>query len=95
MRVISRRPLVEFAEKHPQARTGLDAWYHVTRHAKWKSLVDVRQVYPHADLVRELTVFNIAGNKYRLITHIRYRRQIVYIRAVLTHAEYDKGGWKR
>jgi mRNA interferase HigB len=95
MRVISRRTLREFWGKHPQAKTSLEAWYHVVHHAKWKSLVEVRHVYPHADLVGELTVFNIAGNHYRLITDIQYGRQIIYIQAILTHAEYDKGGWKR
>ncbi len=95
MRVISRRPLREFAGKHPQAKTSLDAWYQATRHATWKSLADVRRMYPHADLVEGLTVFNIAGNRYRLITSIDYRKQTVYIGSVLTHAEYDKGGWKQ
>ena len=90
MRVISRVALREFAEKHPQARTPLDAWDHTARHARWQSLVDVRKVYPHADLVGELTVFNIAGNKYRLSTHINYHTQIVYLRKVQTHAEYSK-----
>jgi mRNA interferase HigB len=95
MRVISRRRLVEFADKHPQARVPLDHWYHAARQAAWQSLADVRRVYPHADLVGTLTVFNIAGNKYRLMTSINYQTQIIYIRTVQTHAEYDKGGRKR
>jgi mRNA interferase HigB len=95
MRVISRRRLREFAEKHPRARAPLDHWYHATRQATWKSFVDVRRMYPHADLVGGLTVFNIAGNHYRLSTSINYQTQIVYIRKVQTHPEYDKGGRER
>jgi mRNA interferase HigB len=86
MRMISRRMLREFSGKHPQAKTSLDAWYHVATHATWTSLADVKRVYPQADLVAGLTVFNISGNHYRLITHMHYKRQIIYIRTVLTHA---------
>jgi len=57
--------------------------------------MDVRQVYPQADAVGELTVFNIKGNAYRLIVKIEYRWEQIYIRRVLTHAEYDKGDWKQ
>jgi len=94
MRVISRRRLQDFSGKYPQAKKNLDAWYHVVKHATWASLTEVRQVYPAADFVKGLTVFDISGNHYRLITHILYKRQIVYIRDVLTHAEYTKGKWK-
>ena len=92
--MISRRMLREFSGRHPEAKTSLDAWYHVATHATWTSLADVKQVYPQADFVAGLTVFNISGNHYRLITHIVYRYQTIYIKAVLTHAEYDKGKWK-
>jgi mRNA interferase HigB len=94
MRVISRKALREFAERHEQAKGSLDAWYHTARHATWGSLVDVKAVYSHADLVGELTVFNISGNRYRLITYINYSSQKIFIKTVLTHAEYDKGEWK-
>ena len=69
-------------------------WYLVTKRAKWKNLADARCDFPHADLVGMFTVFNIGGNKYRLISAIKYRWQIVYIRRVLTHREYDKEKWK-
>jgi len=69
------------------------------REAKWDNLQDVRRVYPHADTVMvksgsSVTVFNIGGNKYRLITAIHYNRQRVYILAFLRHAEYSKDFWK-
>jgi len=95
MRIISRRALREFAERHPQAKGSLDAWYHTARHANWDSLVDVKAVYRHADLVGEMTVFNISGNHYRLSVLILYKRKTIYIKKVETHSEYDKKGKKR
>lgn len=94
MRVISRRKLREFWEKHDDAQTSLLLWYQRTTDAQWQNLADVRQVFPSADIVGNLTVFNIGGNKYRLITFIDYESQIVFTRNVLTHAEYDKEKWK-
>jgi len=63
--------------------------------ARWTSLADVRRFYPAADVVGQYTVFNIKGNDYRVVTYINYRSQTVYVRHVLTHAEYSKGRWKR
>jgi mRNA interferase HigB len=94
MRVIGRKVLEDFSKKHPQAKKNLDAWYTVTKDATWASLVEVRRVYPSADFVSGLTVFNISGNNYRLIVRIHYKAQIVYLDRVLTHAEYTKGRWK-
>lgn len=67
--------------------------------AGWRSPQDVKRTYAHADSVRAragetLTVFNLGGNKYRLIARIRYDYQLVNVRAVLTHSEYDSGDWK-
>ena len=56
--------------------------------------MDARRDFRHADAVGGYTVFNIAANKYHLVTRIKYRWQVVYVRQVLTHAEYEKGGWK-
>jgi mRNA interferase HigB len=92
--VISRPALNGFAAKHPDSKTALDAWYKAARRARWRSLHEVRQVYPHADLVGTCTVFNIAGNKYRLVTKIKYAGQVIYIRQVLTHPEYNRRRWK-
>jgi mRNA interferase HigB len=86
--------LNRFALKHPDAAESLDNWYRRAGKARWEHLVDVRRDYPHADLVGNCTVFNVAGNKYRLVTWIRYDEQTIYTRLVITHAEYDKGGWK-
>ncbi len=99
MRVISLKPLREFWERHSDAEDPLRFWYKTATNAAWSSLRDVRQTYPHADGVRAsagdtLTVFNIAGNKYRLVARIRYDYQLINVRAVLTHQEYDEGRWK-
>jgi mRNA interferase HigB len=61
----------------------------------WKDLAEVRGIFPLADIVGEFTVFNIKGNAYRLITEVNYRTGRVFLRHVLTHAEYDRGGWRK
>jgi mRNA interferase HigB len=93
--VITRRALKEFAAIHKGAEKPLDSWYSVSKKAHWQSIADVRVNYPHADAVGRCTVFNISGNKYRLIVKIEYKLQTIYIKHVLTHAEYDKEDWKR
>jgi len=93
VRVLSRKAIREFARIHPEAIEPLAHWYLVARRASWTSLADVRGDFRHSDLGGRYTVFNIGGNNLRLIATIKYRWQVVYIRAILTHAEYDKGAW--
>ena len=90
MRIISRRPLREFQTRHTPALAPLEHWYRVALHAVWTNLVEVRRDFPHADPVGALTIFNIHGNGYRLITRIDYRRQKIFVVEVLTHAEYSR-----
>ena len=94
MRIISRKALREFWEVYPDAEQPLEDWYRITKHAAWSNLAQTRSDFPHADPVGDCTVFNIGGNKYRLITNIRYNKQRVYIIHVLTHKDYDKEKWK-
>jgi mRNA interferase HigB len=94
MRIISRKALREFWEDHPKAQSGLLLWYDRITDATFKTFNDVRQIFSSADLVGNFVVFNISGNRYRLITYIDYEYQIIFIRSVLTHAEYDKEKWK-
>lgn len=99
VRVISLKTLREFWESHADAEVPLREWYKLAQRADWSSLQEVRADLPHADGVKTksdevLTVFNIGGNKYRLITRIRYDYRLINIREVLTHPEYDKGNWK-
>ena len=70
-------------------------WYRVAKRARWANLAEIRADFRSADSVAGYTVFNIAGNKYRLIVVIQYRWQVIYIRQILTHSEYDRGRWKR
>ena len=94
MHILSRKRLLEFSQEHADASTPLDNWYRVAKGASWRNLDEVRQVYPSADAVGNFTVFNIKGNDYRLIVDIVYSTQRIYIKYVLTHAEYDKDKWK-
>ena len=94
MRIISKTAVTEFSKTHKDAVESLLHWHGVTKRAAWKQLVDVRADFPHADAVDIFTVFNISGNKYRLVSAIKYRWRIVYIRHILTHTEYDEGKWK-
>ena len=94
MNVISFRRIREFTSAHRDAGLSLKAWFTTVKKSRWHNLAEVKQVYPTADVVARYTVFNIKGNKYRLITRIVYRSQTVFVVAVMTHAEYDMRKWK-
>jgi mRNA interferase HigB len=87
--------LIEFAEKHPDARVPLSHWYTIVRKTEYASFAELRITFPSADQVGKFTVFNISGNKFGLIVAIHYNRKKVYIRHVLTHAEYSRERWRR
>lgn len=95
MHVISRKRLREAADRYPELESPLDVWYRIAKRADWASLTDVRKTFASADAVERWTIFNIKGNDFRLITEINYRGQRIYVRHVLTHAEYDREKWKR
>jgi len=95
MHVIAKPALVEFWKKHPDAEGPIQAWHRVMETENFSDFNDLRKTFASADYVGGLTVFDIGGNKYRLIAAIHYNRRKVYVRAVLTHAEYDRGRWKR
>jgi len=91
MRVISRKALRAFWERHPDARQALQAWYADVKRAKWRTPGDIKRIYRNASFVADdRVVFNIKGNRYRLIVAVQYQFGIVYIRFVGTHSEYDK-----
>jgi mRNA interferase HigB len=94
VRIIAKKALKGFAERHSTCESALNTWYEIASKANWASLDAVRQTFPSADAVGNKTVFNIKGNTYRLITAIHYNTQTIYVREFLTHAEYDKGDWK-
>ena len=95
MRIIKRGALVEFWQQHPDAKASLASWFGVVKKATWKTPAEMRAVYGNADLVGRRTIFNIAGNKYRLIARVNYQTQRVFVLYILTHAEYDRGDWKQ
>jgi mRNA interferase HigB len=94
MHVISRKKLKEAAEWRSELEGPLDVWFRIAKKASWKSLPDARRTFSTADAVGKWTVFNIKGNHYRLIAEVNYPYGRIYIRHVLTHAEYERGGWK-
>jgi mRNA interferase HigB len=94
MHVISRKRLNEFAEQYPGTKTALAYWYALVKGKAFSSFPELKSTFPTADRVGKLTVFNVGGNKVRVITAIHYNRKRIYIRAVLTHEEYDRGRWK-
>ncbi len=95
MHVITRKRLIDFAAKHPNTSSALDVWYRIVKQSKITSFSNLRKIFPGADKVGDLTVFNIGGNKVRLIAAIHYNTQCLYVRYVLTHKEYDKEKWKQ
>ena len=94
VRVISERRIQEFGGKYSDAKLALANWKRAVRAARWKSQADVKAQFHDSDLVGEKTVFNVANNRYRMVALVAFRTQIVYIKQILTHKEYDKGQWK-
>lgn len=91
VRVIAKPVLREFWMKHPEVEQQLKSWYLEATQASWKAPQDIKRDYPSASILAEnRVVFNIKGNKYRLIVKINYSYQMVWIRFIGTHAEYDK-----
>lgn len=91
MRIITYKRIQEFSEKHSDVANSLNFWYHTTKSKEWNSFNDIKKDFPSTDYVgNNRFVFNIKGNKYRLIVIISFNAKKVYIRFIGTHAEYDK-----
>lgn len=91
MRIISRKALKDFARRFPDAEGQLDAWYHEVKKAKWQTHPDIKEKYRSASILKyNRVVFNICGNKYRIVVKTNYQSGIVFIRFVGTHAEYNQ-----
>ena len=93
MRVIAKKTLVKFWEDNPQysdAREPLEAWYREVKQEHWTSPADIKAKYGSASILQSgRVIFNIAGNKYRLVVKINYPAEIIYIRFIGTHKQYD------
>ena len=94
MHVVSHKAIRIFCREHPDASNGLNRWYKVAKRATWASFVEVKQSFNTADFVAPYIVFDVGGNQYRLIAEINFRRQVLFIRSIMTHKEYGKGAWK-
>jgi mRNA interferase HigB len=95
MHVISRKALRKFWEQYPDSESALSRWFKIMQWSDFNSIEALRATFPSADKVGDLIVFNIGGNKYRLIASVHFNRGKVYIRHVLTHRDYDRGTWKQ
>lgn len=95
MNVISRRTLLGYAEVHGDAAGELAAWFAVARRSDWRSLIEVRSMFSDADQYKNLLIFNIRHNSYRLIVKVDYRARLLMIKAFLTHKQYERDGWKK
>lgn len=95
VRVISRKAIKQFSEKHSDAGPSLNNWFLITRRAKWADLAELKRDFATADQVGRRTVFNVGGNKYRLIARVNYRTQKVFVLRIMKHSEYTKGDWRK
>ena len=93
MWVVSLKRLREFWAIHPLAEVPLRAWFTQTSASQWRSFSDLRGTFPSADTVGNCTVWNIGGNKYRLIARVFYTSHKVYVLRLMTHTEYDREDW--
>jgi mRNA interferase HigB len=94
MHVISRKALREFSDQHPESEEVLNDWFRKAKRISPKNHAELKQTFASADVFGNCVVFNVGGNSYRVIAYVHYRGQRLFIRAVLTHAEYDRDKWK-
>lgn len=94
MKLISNKALREFASVHPEADEPLQNWRRLVERGSFQTFAELRAAFASVDKVGDQFVFNIGGNKFRLIAGIHFAAQRLYVKAVLTHREYDRGDWK-
>lgn len=94
MRVISNRRLVDFGQLHVDAAEPLRSWRKLVESRAYFGFNDMKRTFRSVDIVGDKHVFDVRGNHYRLVCRIDYRAQHCYVRAILTHAQYDRGHWK-
>jgi len=94
VRLIAIKNLREAATIYPDVAIVIEDFYQILKAASWQNLEEVKQSFASAEAVGNFTVFNIKGNRYRLILYINYQKQIAFFKYFLTHADYDKDKWK-
>lgn len=95
MRLVGRDLIVVFSRKHPNSKSALAGWAQAIEGNRFQHFVELKRTLGTADQVKPHTIFNISGNKYRLIALVNYPLQSVAIEGILTHKEYDKGKWRK
>ncbi|MGH9574700.1 MAG: type II toxin-antitoxin system HigB family toxin [Candidatus Acidiferrales bacterium] len=95
MRIVSRKMIREATARHSEWGASLNAWYKIAKNADWKNFADARNSWRNSDVVGQFVVFDISNNRCRLIATIEYKWKMVYIRAILSHAEYDDREWQK
>ena len=95
MNVIGRRRLLELGAAHKDALPALKLWFKAAARAEWRRLEDIRRTFPATDMVGDLAIFDIRGNRYRLIVRMVFGYQRIYVKELLRHADFDKGRWKK
>ena len=95
MNVISKRGLLDLAARHPETLASLTIWHERVRRASWHGLNEVRLDFPSADQVGDVLLFNVMGGNYRLIATVAYQVQRMYVKALLTHREYERKEWMK
>jgi mRNA interferase HigB len=91
MRIIAHRTIVNYYKLHADAEEALENWYHISKEAQWRNLQDIKLTFNSVNFVgNQRYVFNIKGNNYRLVSKILFSHQILHVRFVGTHKEYDK-----
>jgi mRNA interferase HigB len=93
--IISRKALRQMMKQHAETTTALESWWKVSKAARWKHLEQCRATFSAADQVGRCLIFNLMGNNYRLITVVSWRNQRIYIKALLTHREYERNTWRK
>ena len=95
MHIITQKRIWEAQKKYPESISALDGWYRVIKKNQFRNFAELKRSFNSVDKVGSLYVFDIGGNKLRLIVNIHFERQKIYIRHILTHIEYDKDNWKQ
>jgi mRNA interferase HigB len=93
MRIVSRKAISEASDQHSEWGASLSAWYKIAKHADWRNFAEVRASWRNSDIVGPFVVFDISHNRCRLIATINYKWKMVYIRRILSHADYDQKEW--
>lgn len=94
MRIISERTLRQFTETNASSRSSINEWIRIVRAADWSNFADIKRTFNSADICRQCVVFNVGGNKFRVIAKIAFRIKVVFIRKILTDRDYDQNAWR-